>query len=172
MTAKRTAQEEAARYLASRMRTTREVRDRLRDRGYEPEEIREVLKEFTDLGYLDDAGYARRYCEYAYEKLRGRRRILLELGERGIDAETAANACEDVRYEFGIDERANALTAALRVTADLPGPPEQKHLARVARRLESLGYDNGTILSVLTQVRDKGDSDEDLCDCGSAPVQP
>lgn len=157
MKQKRSAQEEAARYLAPRMRTEMELKKRLRDRGYEPEEIREVIEEFTGLGYLDDESYARSYCEYAYGKQRGTRRILQELAEKGIDPGTARNACEDVRYELGIDERRNALQIAERTVEDLPRPLEQKHLAKAARRLEQLGYDNGTILSVLNKIRNEGE---------------
>ena len=157
MTEKRSAGEEAARYLAPRMRSVQELRRHHQEKEYETAEIREVIQEFTDLGYLDDSAYARSYCEYAYARNRGERRILLELAERGIGTETARNACEDVRFELGIEERNAALQVARKTADGSPVLPGSRLQAKIARKLDQLGYSQGTILSVLSEMRSEGE---------------
>lgn len=121
----RTASETLTRYLGMRMRTVAESRNYLTEKGYESEEIQEALAEFLQLGYLDDADYARVYCEYAYGKGRGRIRIAGELKQRGVDAETVRNAIEDYLYEEGVDEVELARRLARKVLEqNLPQRPE------------------------------------------------
>ncbi len=122
---KRTAKEALTRYLGMRMRTEDESRNYLEEKGYEPDEIQDAITEFLQLGYLDDADYARVYCEYAYGKGRGRIRIAGELKQRGVDAETVRNAIEDYLYEEGIDEVELARRWAKKVLVqNLPQRPE------------------------------------------------
>ena len=50
--------EEALNFLKHRMRTVSEMRERLKDRGYDPEEIKDTIQELKQLRYLDDVEYA------------------------------------------------------------------------------------------------------------------
>jgi regulatory protein len=57
------ARELAYRHLARRDRTVVEIERHLDARGLRPPEIREVLAELEEQGYLDDAGFAHRFAE-------------------------------------------------------------------------------------------------------------
>jgi SOS response regulatory protein OraA/RecX len=163
---KRTAKEELTRYLGTRMRTVAEARNHLAEKEYEAAEIQEVIERFLQLGYLDDVDYARAYCEYAYGKGRGRIRIAAELKQRGVDTETAQNAIEDYLYEAGVDELSLARKQAEKVLAE-KATAKESHLplnpkleARIARKLEQLGYSTSIILRVLSEIRARAEQNE------------
>jgi regulatory protein len=87
----------ALRLLARQGRSVAELERKLGERGYSAAQIAPVLERCRELGYLDDARFAR---ERAGALLRsGRavgRRLLLDLQRRGIDNETARAALTEV----------------------------------------------------------------------------
>ena len=101
----------ALNFLGYRARSEREVRDRLRRYGYGEETVGGVIGRLKELGYLDDAEFARRA---AHEKARkyGPRRVSVELRRSGVDGEIAREAVEE---EFaGRSELEAAFSAAAR----------------------------------------------------------
>ena len=53
----------AARFLEARPRSSNELRRRLRDAGYRADLVEGALERLTELGYLDDAAFARAWVE-------------------------------------------------------------------------------------------------------------
>ena len=156
---RKTALEAASAYLASRMRTVQEVRKRLRDKEYDAEETEEAVRELIDLGYLDDYAYAMRYYEYSRDKRRGSLRALRELLEKGVSEETAKNAKEDFIYSNKVDEFADALALALRDSEDKE--IDDRLIAKIARKLESRGFEKRDIIRVLEALKRRGTTDEE-----------
>jgi len=159
---KKTAFEEACRYLASRMRTTGEVRKHLEAREYPDTEITEAINDLIEMRYLDDYLYALRYYEYNREKKRGAQRAERELLEKGIDKDTVRNAKEDFLYEQKVDEYEDALEIARKevwVQPDVYGAAavarkvDDRLTAKIARKLEGKGYSKGDIFRVLDSIR-------------------
>ena len=162
----KTALEAAYAYLANRMRTRSELEKHLRDKGYSAEETSAAADELESMRYIDDYQYALRYYEYNREKKRGVLRGERELLEKGVDRETARNAKEDFLFENDIDEYKDALTAAQKelFAADDPYCAEMKARefddklrAKIARRLESKGYEKRDIFRVLDALRRESD---------------
>ena len=159
---KKTAFEAACSYLASRMRTTGEVRKHLEGKEYAEEEITEAVNDLIGLRYLDDYLYALRYYEYNREKKRGVLRAERELLEKGVDKETARNAKEDFLYEQKGDEFEDALEIARKevwVQPDVYGEEpvareiDDRLTAKIARKLEGKGYSRGDIFRALDSIR-------------------
>lgn len=98
-TKKKSAIDVATGRLSSRMRTECEVRRYLQQREYSQEEIQEAVMELKDYGYLNDAHYCGEYYRYAKTKGKADRRILQELIQKGVSAETAKNAIARLREE-------------------------------------------------------------------------
>lgn len=148
---KKTAMEAAASYLASRMRTSQEVRSRLLEREYSKDEAEAAVKELESLGYINDAEYALRYFEYNREKKRGSKRAVLELLQKGVDEQIVRNAREDFLHENNVNEFEDALNVARR---EADGREyDEKLSARIARKLETRGFENGDIIRVLDALR-------------------
>lgn len=149
----------ALRHLSSRSRTVTEMKKYLSEKGFNIEEIGELIEEFSQYGYLDDERYCREYFRYAFGKGKGKRKVFYELREKGVDASVMEMAFEDYLAEDGpdFDERGRALAEAQKVLrlADIDegeAVPE-KILARAARKLQSKGYSSDVIYSVLGELR-------------------
>lgn len=167
--AKKSAEEEAVRYLEHRMRTVSEMRGHLRDRGYTDEETQNAVSELIRLRYLDDLQYAASYMEYAFGKKRGISRIRRELEERGVDPETIDIAYEDHVFENHTDEYSTALSIARREIFGTDEPDDEmcrsveiddRSAARIARKLQQLGYRTDDIYRVLGEMRTWTDTEE------------
>jgi regulatory protein len=105
------AMDRALNLLGYRARSEAEIRDRLKRYGYVEETIEVVVLRLKELGYLDDAEFAR---TKAREKARryGPRRVSVELRKSGVGE---ALAREVVEEEFaGRSELGEARSAAAR----------------------------------------------------------
>lgn len=95
----------ALRLLARRGRSEAELADRLRQKGFGEEAVTAVLARCRQLGYLDDARFAR---GRARELMRGGRavgpRVLADLRQRGVAESTAFAALDEVEEEFSADD--------------------------------------------------------------------
>ncbi len=144
------------RYLATRMRTENEVRDRLSEKEYEDPEISEAIEELKLLRYIDDAEYSEAYFRYATEKGRAKRRIFAELKEKGIEDPGLENRYADFLAERGTTERDAALAVAKKeIEADPYAAKKDvsKTLAKIGRKLDSLGYTGDTIYGVSEEIK-------------------
>ena len=135
----------AAKYLASRARSTGEMKTHLKSKGYEESEIAAVIADFLDYGYLDDEDYCRQYIKYAFSKGKGPLRVKQELAEKGISRDTIAFALED--YEMEESDLDRALAQARKTVAGKP--VDEKMKGRVGRRLVSLGYSTDIAYKVI-----------------------
>jgi regulatory protein len=127
----------AYRAVSKRERTEAELRAALERKEVEAELIEEASAELRAAGYLDDAGYARRFAEDRRSIDRwGSERIERDLVRRGIDAELVVQALAPLGRE---DE----LEAALELLSErFPVPPaEERGRDRAWRMLVRRGYE-------------------------------
>lgn len=74
--------------IASRMRSKKEIRDKLKTQGADLETIRKIIFRLEKQGLLDDKEFAKTYCEEASQyKGLGKLAILAKLKELGISEE-------------------------------------------------------------------------------------
>lgn len=143
----------ALKYLASRARTSGEMRTRLLEKGFEAEEIQQVIKQLEELHYLDDADYCARYFDYAFGKGKGTLRVKRELEEKGVDREVIQIALED--YEGAQTELERAKLQAAKIAEGRL--PDQKLMGKIGRRLTALGYSSDIVYQVIgTYMREQG----------------
>jgi len=107
---KRGALAVALRLLRYRSRTRAELKDKLLERGYSPQETEEALEKLEQHRLLNDKQFA---YNYARDRLtiyrRGRFLIGLELLKKGLDKELI----DEVLKTISIDEELTAATALL-----------------------------------------------------------
>lgn len=145
----------ALRYLSSRSRTVFEMRRQLGQKGFEEKEIDDLIAEFRDCGYLNDLGYCQEYFQYAFGKGKGKRLVFNELREKGVDQVVIDIAFEE--FDSDVDEVSRAREEAAKVLrmAEIEDgqPVPEKVLARIARKLQSKGYNSDIIYSVIGDMR-------------------
>ena len=155
---KKPAIDAAADYLANRPRTVEEVRTKLKDKGYEQEEIESAIANLVEFKYLDDYSYCKMYFEYGYTRHRGGKRLIRELVEKGVNEQQAKTALEDYVYEMQVDEYKDALEIARREAEDKI--IDEKLIARIGRKLDSRGFKMDDIYKVMSEVRRWKDTEE------------
>ncbi len=133
--AHRDALESALRLLAYRPRSERELRDRLRKKRFRRAVIYETLGRLRELGYVDDAAFAKSWTE-TRQSLRPRsgRLMAAELRRLGVTKEEAEEATADISDE---DAAYRAAAARLRV---LRGPEYKVFRERLGRFLTRRGF--------------------------------
>jgi len=95
------ALKKAFRLLAIRSRSTQELRAKLLERDFGKDVTQRVIKRLSEVGYLDDAAFARGWARYcAVNRLWGDRRIVLSLKEKGISGPLITEAIEHARGEI------------------------------------------------------------------------
>lgn len=152
------AKERALRLLAVRSRSTRELEERLRRLGFGEEAIGAALAGLTSSGLLDDAAFARAFAAW---RLRGRpvgrRKILHDLIQRGIDRQAAEEALAAVLRDEGEEsELERALRALERRAGKAGGSWNEKDAARAARFLQGRGFSSETIRKALARFSTRG----------------
>lgn len=152
------AMEIAAHFLGTRPRTRWELERRLRRAGTEESIISGTLERLAELGYLDDAAFARWWGEQRDRHApRGRRMIESELRQRGVPREVVdayrdehaapVRSLEDASLPGTEAERAReALERHLR---GRPLPTEPEALQRIGMYLMRRGFDPETARSAI-----------------------
>jgi regulatory protein len=145
------AQQQAYRLLSYRSRTARELQDRLRQKGFEPGVVDEVLRRLEDDGYLNDRRFAEDWARYRLQsKPMGRRRLALELHRRGLDRALIEEVVRDIYIEF--DETSLAQQAAKKRLGRMNIPRSPQERQRLVRYLEGQGFDVAVIRSALATL--------------------
>jgi regulatory protein len=152
------AMEIAARFLGTRPRTRWEVERRLRRAGAAEPVITATLDRLVELGYLDDAAFARWWSEGRDRgSPRGRRMIEAELRQHGVPRDVIeAHRDEHAAPERGPDAAALPASEDERARAALhrhlrgrPMPADRPGLQRLGMFLVRRGFDPDTVRSAL-----------------------
>ena len=149
--------EYAVKSLASKMKSERDLRQRMRDRA-EPgeagvEAMDGVIAKLKELGYLSDERFAADYTRMRQENEKfGKRRVQQGLMQKGIDAplvnETLGKAYDDLDEV----ELARAYIARKRMKKpEGDREKKQKETAKAMRRLIAAGFSTKSIWKVLRE---------------------
>lgn len=140
---KKYAMDSALTFLQYRMRSEREVADKLRRKGVGEAAAQETMVRLRELGYLNDRAFAAAYAEELSGRM-GKRGIRQKLYERGIRDDAADEALE----------QAGGSAALLQIQAQklfekYGDAGSYQTRARVYRALLARGYDPDEIKNAL-----------------------
>jgi regulatory protein len=146
--------------LSRRELSTRQLRDRLARRKFEPIEINEVIDRLTRDRTLDDRRVALASARLeASIRRRGKRRVLQQVQRLGISGDVAKAAVDEVFSE--INEQAildHAIARRLRGTT--VDTLDAKGIARIVRGLVSQGFEAAEVYARLRTRRGGRKDDE------------
>ena len=145
----------ALRFLSTRPRTEREVRDKLREKEFGDEEIARTLDDLRRSGLLDDDAFARMYIRDALTlRPAGRLLIARKLALLGVPKSVAEKAIDDALRETDQAETARSLAeqfvAKARAVRRNESPDRLRH--RLAAYLGRRGFTWDVIQPVIHQV--------------------
>ena len=141
----------ALRALGGRAHSIGEMREKLKRRAENPEDVERVLGRLRDSRYLDDHQFAEGYAaaRLANERF-GKTRVLQDLRHRRVPPTLAEKTVQAVYRD--VDESAlieEWIRRKYRTTAREGLFQEEKDLASAYRRLSRAGFRTGEIVRVL-----------------------
>ena len=145
------ALERAVSLLAVRARTERELCDALHQCAYSEAVIDRVIAWMNEAGYIDDADFASQWAASRTGKGLGTRRIVMELRQKGVDAEQIEQALGQIDEKERMESAVRAAQKAAR-GRELSSPADrQKVFAALMRR----GYDSASAKKAIAALSDQ-----------------
>lgn len=142
----------ASRYLQNRMKTKNQLDKHLQMKGFSEEQITQVLSQFEEYGYINDAEYASLYISHSIPKGQTLWRINRELSERGVSKDNIeaglTRYIEATDHDPCADEFERGKIQVQKIIGENI-PVDSKLLAKAGRRLVSLGYRSETVYAIL-----------------------
>jgi regulatory protein len=155
--------EAALALLSRREHSRRELARKLRRKGYSRDLIDGVLTRLEEVGLVSDERYARLFVtdKLAVRPL-GRRRIVQGLRRKGVEAELADRALEEVYRDREVDDRTLAETLARKRVDRLVDLDPAVARRRLSGFLARRGFDAAVVVETVRRVL--GDRTEDAAD--------
>lgn len=145
------AQNVALGFIGYKMRTEKEVRQKLQESDFSEGVIQEVLNFLCEYKYTDDRDYAQRYIK---ERLRLNPRsafaLRMELLQRGV----SDKICEEVLSETDFSEIDDAVMWLEKKTRG-QWPPDEKKKKQLYGFLQRKGYAYGVIKDAFSEMDQK-----------------
>ncbi|MCW4149682.1 recombination regulator RecX [Halomonas sp. 18H] len=142
--------DDAIRLLARREYGRQELRQRLAAKGHEPDQVEACLDELEEQGLQSDQRFAESFLRSRVARGQGPVKVRAELGQRGIDDATQAQAFDEVADEVDWYELAAAVLAR-RFSGPGDSPRER---ARRERFLAGRGFDFDQLRHAMTHAWD------------------
>lgn len=145
------AQDMALHYIGYKMRTVKEIRMKLEEKGFSEEVIEKVIAFLEKYGYADDREYCRKYIK---EKLRAKPKsslvLKIELKQRGI----SSRVIDEVLAETELDEEGDAFRWLEKKSRGQWPPEDEKKKKQLYDFLLRKGYSYDTIREAFRQMNE------------------
>lgn len=154
----------ALRALGARAHSTGELREKLRRRARNEEDVDAVLAKIKEAGYLNDRRFAESYATARLEDQGlGKMRVLRDLRQKRVAPELARQVTEQTYAETNeadlIEEFLRRKYRGKKLGEFLS---EQKNLAAAFRRLRYAGFSAGQSIRVLKRFSNQAEAAEAL----------
>ncbi|WP_312044228.1 RecX family transcriptional regulator [Anaerotignum sp.] len=142
------AQNKALHFIGYKLRTEKEVRQKLMDSDFSEEIIEEVMVFLNKYQYTDDREYANRYIkDRLHLSPRGAYALRMELIQRGVSEEI----CEEVLEQTDFCETKDAVRWLEKKTRG-QWPPDEKKKKQLYGFLQRKGYSYGVIKDAFEEM--------------------
>lgn len=136
--------------LKFRLRSTQELRQRLRQKKFAPEAVEETLDFLQEKSFIDDRVFAKAWVSSRLKKPLGITRIRQELRLKGVDNKIIESELNRARK--GYSEGEVVLELARLKFAKLKGTDIYKAKQKVFQYLARRGFSSEAITDALTQL--------------------
>lgn len=137
-------------YLTTRMRTVREVEEKLDDLQYGEGDILTTVERLKELNLLNDEAYAREFIRSRLAtKPVSRQKLYMDLRTHKVPEEYIQSALNDLPKETEAD---NAREVALKFWRQMGTLEEDVRRERVLRRLMSRGFSTEASLAAIREA--------------------
>ncbi len=153
----RRALEVGLNYVSYRLRSTQEVNEHLRRKSLPASAIDHAIRRLRELGYLDDAAFARFWVQSRNtHRPRGTRALAWELRQKGVpDA-----IVEDTLEQFAADETPLALAAARKRAGTLKADDPARFRRQLGAFLARRGFSYDVVEQVVGAIWEEVQAEE------------
>lgn len=153
----------ALKILGMRALSTGEVRDKLKRKARNPEDIEGIISRLRDYGYLNDSRFAESYARARLEgEGFGKMRVIRDLRQRRVAPGVAEQAVKGAFADADETEMIEAYLARKYRGKNLPEfLKDDKNLNAAFRRLRYAGFGSGTVIRVLKRYAARAHELED-----------
>lgn len=137
------AKEYALKLLSIRMRSVKELREKLKEKRFDENEIEAVLEDLKNVGLLDDREFARAFYESRKRKLKSDFLVRIELLKKGIDEEIIEEVLSGDRAE-DIKEKMKEMLK--------DSPDDIKRKRKVYQYFRRRGYTHSFVMEIMNEV--------------------
>lgn len=142
-------------FLTARMRTVREVEDKLDELQYGEGDILATVARLKELNLLDDEAYAREFVRSRLAtKPVSRQKLYLDLRAHKLPEETVRTVLDELPKETEAD---NALEVAKKFWRQMSALEEPVRRERVLRRLTSRGFSAEASMAAIREAAEEED---------------
>lgn len=141
-------------FIDFKLRTKKEVIDKLKEKKAKSGEIKEIIKRLEKIGYLDDERYVTLFIQDSLRDLKGPYLIKFTLEQKGIDNEMITSSLQNIDSELFYE---NALILAKRYQKTVINHPENKQRELIMQKLARNGFYIDTINKVIRNIEFEGD---------------
>ena len=138
------------RLLKIRFRSEKEVRDKLRQKGFSEPTVDEAAGYFKGIDLVNDRQFARKWIAWRLAKPFGLKRIKLELKEKGIAPELIEEELLETKSDYSEEEIVARL--AQRRAAKHTGVPREKMKQRVYGYLMRRGFNPAAVFKAVKNI--------------------
>lgn len=132
-------------------RTGHQLKKRLLDDGFTPEQTEDAIRYAQSFGYVDDSNYAMEYVRTACQK-KSKRELYMQLSRRGVDSDSIEEALETYS-----DEQENTVRRLAQKRLRQKPPQSDEDLMKAVRSLVSRGFPYEMAKRAVWELRDEAD---------------
>ncbi|MBI5415378.1 MAG: regulatory protein RecX [Candidatus Omnitrophica bacterium] len=138
------------RLLKIRFRSEKEVRDKLRQKGFSEPTADEAVDYFKGIGLVNDRQFTQKWISWRLAKPFGLKRIKLELKEKGITPELIEEQFAEAQSDYS--EEAIVARLAQRQAVKHRGVPREKAKQRVYGYLMRRGFNPAAVFKAVKDI--------------------
>lgn len=141
------ALDKAVKYISSTLKTTKQIRDYLKKKEYNPQTIDYVIDKMQEYKYLDDEAYAKAFIS-TYSNKYGKLKLVSALKSKGVSENVIDSvlSAEDLKMENSIETTANKYLRNK--------PRTNETYMKLSRFLYSRGYEFDDIKSLINELKE------------------
>ena len=137
-------------YIEKGLRTEKQLREYLKEKGYLEESIDDAIDKLSEYGYIDDLLFAESFIR-TYMNRKGRVKLKFELASKGVAAEVIDEALDKLLDEDETFETCVKLLKKYLKNRDM----DAKLRAKAYAHLMGKGFEGETISKALSEVKDE-----------------
>lgn len=140
--------EQALRFLRFRGRTEKEIREKLKQKGFQENIIDEIVEFLKEYDFVNDTKLASQIVQFKQQEY-GKNRIRQELYKKGISDELIQKEISQIDEKT---EYEKALKLAQKKRKEIKDADKKKIYGKIGRYLIQKGYEYETVMKVLNNI--------------------